>query len=195
MNAIQELSLSFSRLPGIGPKSATKIVNSLLKQDDSFLAKFSTQIALLKQKVHFCKICGAWTSGDVCPVCQDLTRDKSTICVVETPLDIETIENLGEYKGLYHVLGGVIAPLEGITPDVLAIAPLVKRANQEQVQEIIVATNPTQAGNLTALYLQQALKTTKVKVTRLALGLPMGADISYADKVTMSMSFKGRAEF
>lgn len=193
MNIIDELTASFSRLPGIGKKSAARIVNHLLKAAPAYMQAFSRQIAELQEKIKPCSICGSWTEKDPCPICSNPVRDRSIICVVEQPQDVQTIEAAGGYTGLYHVLGGVIAPLEGIGPDQLNIASLIMRAKDDGISEIIIATNPTFEGDSTALYLQRLLaEHTSVKVTRLATGIPVGGDLEYADKLTLARSFRGR---
>ena len=195
MNIIDELTGTFSRLSGIGKKSASRIVNHLLKADSLYIQNFSRQIVELQQKIKPCSICGSWTEGEVCPICSSPLRDKSVICVVEQPQDVQTIESAGGFTGVYHVLGGVIAPLEGIGPDQLNLASLVNRAASPDVKEIIIATNPTFEGDSTALYIQKALVDSDVKVTRLATGIPVGGDLEYADKLTLARSFRGRSTF
>lgn len=196
MNIIDELTGSFSRLPGIGKKSASRIVNHLLKADPLFMQNFSRQIIELQQKIKPCPICGAWTEREPCDICSNPVRDHKLICVVEQPQDVQTIENAGGFTGLYHVLGGVIAPLEGIGPDQLNIANLINRVQKDSVNEVIIATNPTFEGDATALYLQKLLaEHSSVKVTRLATGIPVGGDLEYADKLTLARSFRGRSTF
>ena len=196
MNAIDELTESFSRLPSIGKKSAARLVNYILRADSGWVRRFATQLATLQEKIRPCATCGAWTEADPCPICADPTRDRSVICVVEQPQDVATIENAREYSGLFHVLGGVIAPLEGIGPDQLRIASLVERVRAGGVREVIIATNPTVEGDTTALYLQRLLsQCAGVTVTRLASGLPVGGDLEYADKLTLARSFRGRQAF
>ncbi|MCI5524027.1 MAG: recombination mediator RecR [Spirochaetia bacterium] len=192
MNALDEVTESFSRLPGIGKKSAARIANHLLKTDQSFLNRFASQIQTLQQKIKPCSICGSWTENDPCPICSDTSRERNTICVVEQPQDVATIENSHEYKGLFHVLGGVINPLEGIGPNQIRLASLVERVKTENIQEVILATNPTIEGDTTALYIQRLLAESNVKITRLASGLPVGGDLEYADKLTLARSFRGR---
>ena len=195
MNAIEELVESFSRLPGIGKKSAGRITNFLLKADRNYVERFGAQMISLQEKIHPCPICGNWTEKDPCPICTDNLRDQSVICVVEQPQDVSTIESFHEFNGLFHVLGGVICPVEGIGPDELNIAPLVRRAKESGVQEIIIATNPTVDGDVTALYLQRILsQQVSAKITRLASGLPVGGDLEYADRLTFARSFRGRTE-
>ena len=196
MNAIDELTASFSRLPGIGKKSAARIVNHLLKSDSGYVQDFARQLSELQQKIQPCSICGAWTENDPCPICQNPQRDKSIICVVEQPQDVQTIENAGGYSGMFHVLGGVIAPLDGIGPDQLNIKSLVKRVQDDSIKEVILAMNPTFEGDSTALYLQKILSSVaNLKVTRLATGIPVGGDLEYADKLTLARSFRGRTTF
>lgn len=196
MNIIDELTGSFSRLPGIGKKSAARIVNHLLKADKIYMHNFARQLNELQEKIKPCSVCGAWTENDPCPICSNPVRDRTLICVVEQPQDVQTIEGAGGYTGLYHVLGGVIAPLEGVSPDQLNIASLVSRVQQGGISEIIIATNPTFEGDSTALYLQRLLSEhSEVKVTRLATGIPVGGDLEYADRLTLARSFRGRSTF
>lgn len=198
MNAFNELTTNFSRLPGIGKKSAIRMVNWLLKQDAVYVQKFAQNIATLQEKIKPCAVCGAWTETEYCPICSDFSRDKSQICVVEQPQDVSTIESYGEYKGTYHVLGGLIKPLEGIGPAQLSINPLLLRLKNSNVKEIIIATNPTVEGDTTALYLNKMITEAELesapKVTRLATGIPVGGDLEYIDKRTLSLSFRGRSQ-
>ena len=195
MNAIEELTASFSRLPGIGKKSAARLAYFLLKTDSAFNQNFARQIASLQEKIKPCSVCGAWTENDPCPICSNSLRDRSVICVVEQPQDVQTIESFHEFTGLFHVLGGVIAPLEGIGPSQLRIAGLVERVKSGTIKEVILATNPTVEGDTTAMYIQRVLAPTGVKVTRLASGLPVGGDLEYIDKLTLARSFRGRSSF
>lgn len=196
MNAIDELTDSFSRLPGIGKKSAARLVNYILRADNSWVKSFANQMETLQEKIKPCSICGSWTEKDPCPICSNPLRDSSVICVVEQPQDVQTIENSHEFSGLFHVLGGVIAPLEGIGPDQLRISSLVERVNGGNVKEIILATNPTVEGDTTALYIQKILSSvSNVKITRLASGIPVGGDLEYADRLTLARSFRGRTSF
>jgi len=196
MNAIDELTDSFARLPGIGKKSAGRLVNYILKADSSWVNRFANQMANLQSKIKPCSICGSWTENDPCPICSNPLRDKSIICVVEQAQDVATIENAHEFNGLFHVLGGVIAPLDGIGPDQLRIAALLERVKDGSVKEVILATNPTVEGDTTAMYIQKVLSTiSDVKITRLASGLPVGGDLEYIDKLTLARSFRGRSSF
>ncbi|MCI5606781.1 MAG: recombination mediator RecR [Treponema sp.] len=196
MSTFDDLTSNFSRLPGIGKKSAVRIVNWLLNQDDLYNKKFANNLALLKEKVKPCSVCGTWTETDPCPVCSNPLRDKSVICVVEQPQDVSTIEAYGEFKGFYHVLGGLIKPLEGIGPSALSIQPLINRIKKDEVKEVIVALNPTVEGDTTSLYLNkiisEQISADSVKITRLATGIPVGGDLEYIDKRTLSLSFRGR---
>lgn len=196
MTAIDELTDSFSRLPGIGKKSAGRLVNYILKADSSWIERFSNQIATLQEKIHTCSICGSWTETDPCPICSNPLRDQEIVCVVEQPQDVATIESSHEFSGLFHVLGGVIAPLEGIGPDQLRIASLIERVRSGKIKEVILATNPNVEGDTTALYIQRLLSEIPgLVVTRLASGLPVGGDLEYADRLTLARSFRGRMKF
>lgn len=200
MNAFEDLANNFSRLPGVGKKSAIRMVNWLLKQDSSYVKQFAQNLGTLQDKIKPCSVCGMWTEADPCPICTNPLRDKSQLCVVEQSQDVSTIEAYGEYKGFYHVLGGLIKPLEGIGPSQLSIPQLLTRIKESngQIVEVIVATNPTVEGDTTALYIHQAISqlnlSNPVKVTRLATGIPVGGDLEYIDKRTLSLSFRGRSE-
>lgn len=198
MNAFDELTNNFSRLPGIGKKSAVRMVNWLLKQDADYLKRFSNNLGTLQEKIKPCSICGNWTETDPCPICTNPLRDKSQLCVVEQPQDVSTIETYGEFKGFYHVLGGLIKPLEGIGPAQLSIQQLLNRIKEGVIKEVIIATNPTVEGDATALYLNKVISeielTDSVQVTRLATGIPVGGDLEYIDKRTLALSFKGRTK-
>ena len=195
MNALDQLAESFSRLPGIGKKSAMRISNHLLKADQVFLENFAKQLVELHSRIHQCSECGSYTETDPCQICTNPLRERNLMCVVEQPQDVQTIENSGEFRGLFHVLGALISPLEGIGPDQLPIGKLIDRIKKENVTEVIIATNPTVEGDTTALYIQQILKQTGVKVSRLASGLPVGGDLEYADKLTLARSFRGRISY
>lgn len=195
MNALDQLAESFSRLPGIGKKSAMRISNHLLKADQVFLENFAKQLVELHSRIHQCSECGSYTETDPCQICTNPLRERNLMCVVEQPQDVQTIENSGEFRGIFHVLGALISPLEGIGPDQLPIGKLIDRIKKENVTEVIIATNPTVEGDTTALYIQQILKQTDVKVSRLASGLPVGGDLEYADKLTLARSFRGRISF
>ena len=192
MNALDEVVESFSRLPGIGKKSANRIANNLLKADKAFLQRFAQQLSTLQERIKPCSICGSWTETDPCPICSNPMRDKTLLCVVEQAQDVQTIESVHEFSGLFHVLGGVISPLDGIGPEQLRIASLIQRVKNDNVKEVIIATNPTVDGDTTALYIQHALSEYNCKISRLASGIPVGGDLEYADKLTLARSFQGR---
>jgi len=193
MNALEDLIDNLCRLPGIGKKSAARLAYHILKQDPPYAHRLADSLYKLHDSIKPCPVCGAFTDQDVCAICSDPGRDGSCICVVEQPQDVYTLMSMGEYRGLFHVLGGVIAPLEGIGPEQLRIASLVKRiGNGTAVKEVILATNPTIEGDTTALYIQKVLRDLPVEVTRLASGLPVGGDLEYTDKLTLMRSFKGR---
>jgi len=193
MNALEDLIDNLCRLPGIGKKSAARLAYHILKQEPPYAHRLADSLYKLHDSIKPCPVCGAFTDQDVCAVCSDPGRDGSCICVVEQPQDVYTLMSMGEYRGLFHVLGGVIAPLEGIGPEQLRIASLVKRIGSgTAVKEVILATNPTIEGDTTALYIQKVLRDLPVEVTRLASGLPVGGDLEYTDKLTLMRSFKGR---
>lgn len=195
MNALDDVINSLSRLPGVGKKSAARIAHHLLKSDQSVCERLAHDITVLHDRIHPCRVCGSYTEEDLCPVCQDPGRDRTLLCVVEQPQDVQTIEAVHEYAGLFHVLGGVIAPLDGIGPDQLRLSELVARIQEGEIREVILATNPTVEGDTTALYVQRILRNLNVTVTRLASGLPVGGDLEYADRLTLSRSFRGRSSF
>jgi len=191
---LDRLIALFSKLPGIGKKSASRMVYHILENDDAYARTLADALASLHSAIRRCGICGAFTETDPCPVCSDASRDHSLICVVERAQDLRIIEESREFHGVFHVLGGLIAPLEGIGPGDLAIGKLVSRLKNQNVKEIILALNPTVEGDTTALYLQKMLKEFPVDVTRLASGLPVGGDIEYTDRLTISRSFRGRVK-
>lgn len=203
-NAFDELTADFSRLPGIGKKSAVRMVNWLLTQDASYVHRFSQNLGSIQERIKPCSVCGMWTESDPCPVCTDPLRDNTQLCLVEQSQDVSTIEAYGEYRGLYHVLGGLIKPLEGIGPAQLTINALLLRLKNaasdpaKAIKEVIVATNPTVEGDTTALYINKVITELGLnpapKVTRLATGIPVGGDLEYIDKRTLSLSFRGRSE-
>ncbi|MBQ9630725.1 MAG: recombination protein RecR [Treponema sp.] len=196
MNAFENLVDSFSRLPGIGKKSASRIVNYLLKADASYVKHFAENLSLLQEKIKPCSVCGTWTENDPCDICSSPLRDRTIICVVEQAQDVQSIESSHEYSGLYHVLGGAISPIDGIGTEQLRISQLVQRVKNGNISEVILATNPTVEGDTTALYIQQILsQQADVKITRLASGIPVGGDLEYTDRLTLMRSFRGRREF
>jgi recombination protein RecR len=179
-------------LPGIGPKSAQRIVYWLLNTDRATALRLSDAIVEVKDTVHFCRQCFNYAEGDLCDICASEKRDRSIICVVSEPRDIPPIERTGAFSGLYHVLGGVLSPLDGIGPDQLHIKELMSRLADGAVQEVILATNPNVEGETTASYLARLIRPLGVKVTRLASGLPVGGDLEFADEVTLGRAIEGR---
>ena len=183
----------FERLPGIGHKTAQRLAFYVLNLPDAEAEAFAHAITEAKEKIHYCKICQNLTDGETCSVCQDTRRDNSVICVVEDPRDVIAIERTHEFDGLYHVLHGTISPVDGIGPDQIRIKELLARLQDDTVEEIIMATNPTVEGEATAMYISRLLKPLGVKVTRLAYGIPVGGDLEYADEVTLSRALEGRS--
>jgi recombination protein RecR len=192
LNALDQLIVLFSKLPGIGKKSAGRMAYHILDADPDYARMLAAQIAGLHQRIKHCSVCGGFTEDDPCPICTDSGRDRTLLCVVERAQDIRVIEESREFHGRFHVLGGLIAPLEGISPDKLSIGSLVNRVRSEGIAEIILALNPTVEGDTTALYVQKVLKDTGVLISRLASGLPVGGDLEYTDRLTLSRSFRGR---
>jgi recombination protein RecR len=193
---IQKLINAFERLPGIGPKSASRLVFYLLRADASFSDDLAEALTGLKDKVAFCRDCFNITMAgrELCEVCDSPKRDTGVICVVEEALDVLALERTGGYSGKYHVLHGVLSPIEGIGPDDIKIRPLMERVARGNVKEIILATNPSMEGDTTAMYIQQQLEPYEVRVTRLARGLPVGGDLEYADQNTLLRALSGRQE-
>ncbi|MDD5658532.1 MAG: recombination mediator RecR [Actinomycetota bacterium] len=194
IKSIETLINEFRKLPGIGPKSARRIVFYLLKQSKNEIKSFADALIEMKEKVKLCKNCFNLSEDDECFFCKDGSRNKASICIVEKPSDVLVIEATGEYKGLYHVLGGLLSPIENIGPDELKIPKLIERINNLKTSEIIIALNPTVEGDSTATYLSKNLKPLGVKITKLASGLPVGGDIEYADQMTIGRAISGRRE-
>jgi len=181
-------------LPGIGPKSAQRLAFHILKSPRAEANELAQAILAAKENMKSCSVCGYITDSDPCLICDDSTRDGSTICVVEQPQDIFIFEKMGEYKGTYHVLMGALSPLDGVGPDDLKIKELVTRIKQGKIKEVIIATNPNVEGEATAAYLSKLIRPLGVKVTQLAQGMPMGSDLEYADEVTLAKALEGRRE-
>ena len=192
MKTLDGLIAQLSRLPGIGKKSATRIAYYLLRADGVFVANLAASLLQTREKVKTCSQCGNYTEDDPCPICDSPGRNRTVICVVEQPQDVAVLEATGEYSGLYHVLMGVISPLDGVGPGDLTIGRLIDRIRNLAVGEVILGTNPTVEGDTTALYLVKLLEPTGVKISRLALGLPVGGDLEYADRLTLARSLRGR---
>jgi recombination protein RecR len=198
VSAIEELVAEFAKLPGIGRKTAQRLTYFLLKQPREEAARLSRAVAALGERVHACSRCGDLTEADPCALCTDPRRDASLICVVEEASDVAAIERAGEYRGLYHVLGGRLSPLDGVGPEALNLPRLLARlANGTVVREVIVATNPSVEGEATAHYVERTLRldAPAVEVSRLARGLPVGAELEYADGETIAQAFSARRKF
>ncbi|MGG7464733.1 MULTISPECIES: recombination mediator RecR [unclassified Plantibacter] len=189
---VQDLIDEFGRLPGIGPKSAQRIAFHILQTETFDVSKLAELLSVVRERVRFCEICGNITEENLCVVCRDPRRNPALICVVEEPKDVVAIERTREFRGLYHVLGGAISPIDGIGPDDLRIRQLMQRLADGTVQEVIIATDPNLEGEATATYLSRLLITLEIRVTRLASGLPVGGDLEYADEVTLGRAFEGR---
>ncbi len=191
---VTKLVEAFSQLPGVGPKTASRLTYYLLRASDDVSLSLAAALTNLKAQTQFCSVCFNITVADPCPICSSRQRETESIAVVEEPLDLMAIERTGIYKGRYHVLHGAISPVNGIGPDDLKIRELVKRVEDDKVLEVIVATNPGMEGDATAMYLQRELAGTGVKITRLARGLPTGGDLEYVDAVTLMRALEGRHE-
>lgn len=195
MSAIDEVTAELARLPGIGRKTAARLTYFLLKQPQSVLERLAGAIVALGTRVSTCSVCGNWSESDPCDICADGRRDPGTVCVVEEASDIGAIERSGEYRGVYHVLGGHISPLDGVGPDDLRIEALRGRVvNGSRVREVILATNASMEGEVTATYVRRVLEPHGVRVSRIALGLPVGGDLEYADGLTIARALAARRE-
>jgi recombination protein RecR len=196
---IQRLAESLQKLPGIGPKSAMRLTFYMLRVPQSDLEEFAEALSTLKKETKLCSVCRNVSETDPCPVCADGKRDTTSIMVVEEPMDLLAFERTGKYSGLYHVLHGAINPLDNIGPDELYMQDLINRLHSGKIEEIIIATNPTMEGEATAMYLKKKIReigngTTGIKITRLGMGIPTGADLEYADETTLSEALSGRRE-
>ena len=189
---VQELIDELGKLPGIGPKSAQRIAFHILQTESFDVSRLAEVLTEVRDKVRFCSICGNVTEQDTCTICRDPRRSHATICVVEEAKDVVAIERTREFRGLYHVLGGAISPIDGVGPDDLSIRQLLGRLNDGEVTEVIIATNPNLEGEATATYLTRLLVYPNLRVSRLASGLPVGGDLEYADEVTLGRAFEGR---
>lgn len=195
MSAIEELIGEFAKLPGIGRKTATRLTYFLLKQPPEAVHRLVSAVQAVAERVRPCSRCGNLADSDPCPICSDPRRDPSVICVVEEAVDIGAIERTGEYRGLYHVLGGCLSPLDGVGPEDLHVAGLLARLGDgSAVREVIVATNPSMEGEVTATYVRGVVERAGVRVTRIALGLPVGGDLEYADTMTIARALAARRE-
>jgi len=189
---VQELIDELGRLPGIGPKSAQRIAFHIVQTRSFDVTRLGELLTTVRDSVRFCEVCGNVAEQERCGICRDPRRDPSLICVVEEAKDVAAIERTREFRGLYHVLGGAISPIDGVGPDDLSIRELMQRLSDGTVQEVIIATDPNLEGEATATYLSRLLTTLEIRVTRLASGLPVGGDLEYADEVTLGRAFEGR---
>jgi recombination protein RecR len=193
--SVERLIEELGRLPGVGPRTAERLAFYILRNDPSRAAALGSAIESLHAGVHSCKTCFNFAEGDECEVCASSARQHNIVAVVEEPFDVVAIEKTGLYNGLYHVLGGVISPVDGISPGQLQIASLVRRIADQHIEEVILATNPSLEGESTAMYIRQQLEASGVTLTRLARGLPVGGDLEYADQVTLGRALQGRQSF
>ncbi len=191
---VQALIDEFSRLPGIGPKTASRLTYFLLRQPAEQTHALAEALATLKEQIRFCSVCFNMTESDPCPLCNDAQRDAASLCVVEEPLDVIAIERTRSFRGRYHVLHGAISPVDDIGPDDLRIKELLSRLRDGKLKEVIIATNPSYEGEATAMYLHKQIAPLGLKVTRLARGLPVGGDLEYADETTLARALEGRSE-
>lgn len=191
---ISKLIDSFMKLPGIGPKTAARLAFFVLNMKEDTVLDFAKALVNAKRNLSYCTVCGHITDKDPCYICEDQHRNRSTICVVQETKDVIAMEKMKEYSGLYHVLHGAISPMDGIGPEDIKIAELIKRLQDNEVQEVILATNPNIEGEATAMYISRLLKPSGIKMTRIAHGLPVGGDLEYADEVTLSKALEGRRE-
>ena len=191
---LDKLVEQFEKMPGIGHKTAQRLAYYVLNLSKTQADQLANAVLDAHSKIHYCKKCCNLTDKELCPICENPSRDNSVICVVETPRDATAVENTHEYKGVYHVLHGAISPLNDVGPDNLTIKQLVARLSDDTVKEVIMATNPTVEGDATALYISKLLKPMGVKVTRLAYGIPVGGDLEYADEYTLAKALEGRNE-
>ncbi|OKL46602.1 recombination protein RecR [Boudabousia liubingyangii] len=190
--AIQDLIDELGQLPGVGPKSAQRIAFHIMEAETEDVERLRAALAAVKTRVKHCETCGNLAEGEQCSICLDPRRDQSTICVIEQAPDVQAIERTHAYRGLYHVLGGAIDPIRGIGPEQLRIRQLLARLQNSEVKEIVIATDPNIEGEATATYLARMLETMNIPTSRLALGLPVGGDLEYADEITLSRAFEGR---
>ncbi len=194
IESLQRLAEEFGRLQGVGRKSAMRMAFSVLEWTDEETAAFAEALLDAKRKIHLCPICQNLTDREVCPICADLGRDRSTVCVVTDVKTVFAMEKVREFRGTYHVLHGLISPINGVSPEKLKIKELLERVSGGEIKEVIIATNPTVEGEATAMYLAKLLKPFQVRVTRLAYGVPVGADLEYADEITLQHALKGRRD-
>lgn len=191
---IAKLIDSFTKLPGIGPKTATRLAFFVINMKDDDVLNFASSLVNAKRELSHCTICGHITDQDPCSICQDTSRDQSIICVVQDPKDVIAMEKMKEFRGKYHVLHGAISPMDGIGPEDINVPDLINRLKNEDVDELILATNPNIEGEATAMYISRLVRPSGIRTTRIAHGLPVGGDLEYADEVTLSKALEGRRE-
>ena len=191
---LSKLIAELNKLPGIGGKSAQRLAFHILSLSDEEAKQLADTIVEAKRTMHYCPVCGNLTDVDPCPICSDAMRDRKTVCVVESPRDVSAMERIREYNGLYHVLHGAISPMDGIGPDDINLRSLIVRLQENDINEVILATNPNIEGEATAMYIARLIKPAGIKVTRIAHGIPVGGDLEYADEVTLSKAMEGRRE-
>jgi len=192
--SMQNLIKEFSKMPGIGTKTAERLAFYIIKLSQEDAERLAQSVLKVKSAIRFCKICNNLSEDDVCLICQDESRDRALICVVEEPNDVSAIEKVGKFNGIYHVLLGRLSPLDGIGPDALKIKELVERVRKSKIKELVLATNSDTEGEITALYIAKLFKPYKIKITRLAHGIPVGSDLKYADQATLMKAIEGRLE-
>ncbi|WP_121641161.1 recombination mediator RecR [Virgibacillus sp. Bac330] len=191
---ISKLIDSFTKLPGIGPKTAARLAFFVLNMQEDDVLDFANSLVNAKRELTHCSVCGHITDQDPCAICQDTSRDHSVICVVQDPKDVIAMEKMKEFHGKYHVLNGVISPMDGIGPEDINVPGLIQRLKDEEVEELILATNPNIEGEATAMYISRLVKPSGIRTTRIAHGLPVGGDLEYADEVTLSKALEGRRD-
>ena len=191
---LKRLTDAFARMPGVGRKSAARLAFHVLSMTDSEAAEFTSSISEARKSLHYCPVCQNLTDGEICPICSDSKRDKTVICVVEDPRDVIKLEKSGDYKGVYHVLHGVLSPMDGIGPDGIKAKELITRLSDTEIKEVIMATNPSIEGETTAGYFSRLIKPMGITVTRLAYGIPVNGTLEYTDSVTLSRALEGRRE-
>jgi recombination protein RecR len=195
IEALAKLQSQFAKLPGIGPKSALRLAYYIIEMPEEEVRAFSEDMYRARLAVRYCKVCGNLTDQDTCPICMDKTRDKSIICVVKDSRDVVAFERTREFKGVYHVLGGTLSPLDAIGPDDIRIKELLTRVKERGVEEVILATNPDVKGEATAVYISRLISMPGLKITRIAHGVPVGGELEYTDEVTLLKALEGRREF
>lgn len=191
---ISKLIDSFMKLPGIGPKTASRLAFFVLTMEEDTVLTFAKSLVDAKRDLTYCSVCGHITDVDPCHICQDQQRDRTIVCIVQDPKDVIAMEKMRDYNGLYHVLHGAISPMDGIGPEDINVPTLIKRLQNAEIEELILATNPTIEGEATAMYISRLVKPSGIKTTRIAHGLPVGGDLEYADEVTLSKAIEGRRE-